>query len=254
LQGYTLSGAYDRLPTISALFTDGNIIEDSLQVSWYPAEQRLAPQVLITLRDEVEDGFAETRNILVRLAESQQTDSESAPVEAVDFTGFCTSSNHAVDFAKLLIQTRRYVTHTVTFKTFPEGLALAPGAYFKLASQARHVDQFQNGYVLGDGRVVTSSELTGSNTVYWWRSGMLAVETGTMTIDGNGYVTDNKFAGAVFTVYADAQSARVYKAELISYDEEGMVEITGSHAPQETSGKITYLNLADSLFEVQNEQ
>jgi len=254
LQGYTLSGAYDRLPTISALFTDGNIIEDSLEVSWYPAEQRLAPQVLITLRDEVEDGFAETRNILVRLAESQQTDSESAPVEAVDFTGFCTSADHAVDFAKLLIQTRRYVTHTVTFKTFPEGLALAPGAYFKLASQARHVDQFQNGYVLDDGRVVTSSELTGSNTVYWWRSGMLAVETGTMTIDGNGYVTDNKFAGAVFTVYANAQSARVYKAELISYDEEGMVEITGSHVPQEPSGKITYLNLAESLFEVQNEQ
>jgi hypothetical protein len=254
LRGYTLSGAYDRLPTISALFTDGNIIEDSLEVSWYPAEQRLAPQVLITLRDEVEDGFAETRNILVRLAESQQTDSESAPVEAVDFTGFCTSANHAVDFAKLLIQTRRYVTHTVTFKTFPEGLALAPGAYFKLASQARHVDQFQNGYVLDDGRVVTSSELSGSNTVYWWRSGMLAVETGTMTIDGNGYVTDNKFAGAVFTVYADAQSARVYKAELISYDEQGMVEITGSHVPQEPSGKITYLNLAESLFEVQNEQ
>ena len=252
--GYTLSGAYDRLPTIAALFTDGNIIEDSLQVSWYPAEQRLAPQVLITLRDEVEDGFAETRNILVRLAESQQTDSESAPVEAVDFTGFCTSANHAVDFAKLLIQTRRYVTHTVTFKTFPEGLALAPGAYFKLASQARHVDQFQNGYVLDDGRVVTSSELTGSNTVYWWRSGMLAVETGTITVDGNGYVTDNKFAGAVFTVYANAQSARVYKAELISYDAEGMVEITGSHVPQEPNGKITYLNLADSLFEVQNEQ
>jgi len=253
LQGYTLSGAYDRLPTISALFTDGNIIEDSLEVSWYPAEQRLAPQVLITLRDEVEDGFAETRNILVRLAESQQTDSESAPVEAVDFTGFCTSAAHAVDFAKLLIQTRRYVTHTVTFKTFPEGSALAPGAYFKLASQARHVDQFQNGYVLDDGRVVTSSELTGSNTVYWWRSGKLEVEQGTMTIDGNGYVTDNKFAGAVFTVYADAQSARVYKAELISYDE-GMVEITGSHVPQEPSGKITYLNLDDSLFEVQNEQ
>ena len=255
LSGYTLSGAYDRLPTIAALFTDGNIIEDSLQVSWYPAEQRLAPQVLITLRDEVEDGFAETRNILVRLAESQQTDSESAPVEAVDFTGFCTNANHAVDFAKLLIQTRRYVTHTVTFKTFPEGLALAPGTYFKLASQARHVDQFQNGYVLDDGRVVTSSELTGSNTVYWWRSGKPEVEAGTMTIDGNGYVTDNKFAGAVFTVYANAQSARVYKAELISYDEEGMVEITGSHVPVDVStGKITYLNLDDNLFEVQNEQ
>ena len=68
-------------------------------------------------------------------------------------------------------------------------------------------------------------------------------------------MTDNKFAGAVFTVYANAQSARVYKAELISYDEEGMVEITGSHVPVDVStGKITYLNLDDNLFEVQNEQ
>ena len=84
---------------------------------------------------------------------------------------------------------------------------------------------------------------------------MLAVETGTMTIDGNGYVTDNKFAGAVFTVYANAQSARVYKSELISYDSEGLVEVVGSHVPVDAStGKIAYLNLNDSLFEVQNEQ
>jgi hypothetical protein len=233
------------------LFTDGNIVEDSLQVSWYPSEQRTAPQVLVTVRDEVENGFAETRNILVRL---DVPDSGSAPVEAVDFTGFCTSARHAVDFAKLLIQTRRYVTHTVTFKTFPEGLALAPGAYFKLASQARHVDQFQNGYVLDDGRVVTSTEITGSNSVYWWRSGMAEVSIGTLTVDGNGYATDNKFAGAVFTVYSDARSARVYKAELISYDEEGMVEITGTHVPVTDIGKIVYLNLDESLFEIENEQ
>ena len=251
LAGYSLAGAYDRLPRISALFTDGNIVEDSLQVSWYPSEQRTAPQVLVTVRDEVENGFAETRNILVRL---DVPDSGSAPVEAVDFTGFCTSARHAVDFAKLLIQTRRYVTHTVTFKTFPEGLALAPGAYFKLASQARHVDRFQNGYVLDDGRVVTSTEITGSNSVYWWRSGMTEVSTDMLTVDGNGYAIDNKFAGSVFTVYSDARSARVYKAELISYDEEGMVEITGTHVPVTDQGRVVYLNLDESLFEIENEQ
>jgi hypothetical protein len=33
------------------------------------------------------------------------------------------------------------------------------------------------------------------------------------------------------------------------------VEITGSHVPVDVStGKITYLNLDDNLFEVQNEQ
>ena len=249
--GYSIYGAYDRLPKISALFTDGNIIENSLQVSWYPTDQRLAPQVLITVRDEVEDGFAETRNILVR---PNDPNWQASQVEAVDFTGFCTNASHAVDFAKLLIQTRRHVTHTITFKTFPEGLALAPGAYFKVASQARHVEQFQNGYVLNDGKVITSSELSGANSVYWWRTGLTEVQTGTMTVDANGF-TSATFAGAVFTVYEDALSSYVYKAERISYDEEGMVEITGTHVPVEAAtGKIVYLNLDDDLFVIENEQ
>mgnify|MGYP007082154436 FL=1 len=250
LTGYSIYGAYNRLPKISALFTDGNIVEDSLQVSWYPTEQRIAPQVLVTVRDEVEDGFAETRNILVR---PNDPNHRSLQVEAVDFTGFCTNATHAISFAKLLIQTRRYVTHTITFKTFPESLALAPGAYFKVASQARHVDQFQNGYVLNDGKVVSSTGLSGSNSVYWWRSGLTEVQTGTMTVDANGF-TSALFAGAVFTVYSNSQSAYCYKAELISYDEEGMVEITGTHVPVDSSGRITYLNLEDSQFVVENEQ
>jgi hypothetical protein len=83
---------------------------------------------------------------------------------------------------------------------------------------------------------------------------MAEVSTDTLTVDGNGYATDNKFAGAVFTVYSDARSARVYKAELISYDEEGMVEITGTHVPVTDQGKIVYLNLDESLFEIENEQ
>ena len=251
IAGYSIYGAYDRLPKISALFTDGNIIEDSLQVSWYPSEQRIAPQVLVTVRDEVEDGFAETRNILVRPNDANY---KSLQVEAVDFTGFCTSAAHAVDFAKLLIQTRRFVTHTVTFKTFPEGLVLAPGAYFKLSSQARHTDRFQNGYVLKDGKVISSTEISGSQSVYWWRSGFTEVQVGTMTIDANGF-TSATFAGAVFTVYTNAESAYVYKAEIISYDNEGSVEITGSHVPVEPgTGKIAYLNLADNQFVVENEQ
>lgn len=250
-EGYTLTGAYNRLPRISALFTDGNIIEDSLQVSWYPAEQRIAPQVVVTIRDEVPNGFAETRSIHVRLSSAEDANALSAPLEAVDFTGFCTSTEHAIQFAKLLIQTRRYVSHTITFKTFPDGLALAPGAYFKLASQARHVDRFENGYVLDDGKVISSAELSGTNQVYWWRPGMTEVLSESMTVT-NGVVTNNKFAGAVFTVYSVANNARVYKAEAVSYDEEGMVEITGSHVFVTDAGNIVYLDLSDNLFVVEN--
>ena len=250
INGYTLSGAYNRLPLISALFTDGNIIEDSLQVSWYPAEQRKAPQILVTLRDEVENGFAETRNILVKRIDAANPNPQ---VEAIDFTGFCTSADHAIQFAKLLINVRYHVTHTITFKTLPSGLALQPGQYFRVSSQARHVEQFQNGYVLENGTVVSSSPMAdGTYTVYFWRSSMTQVEERSMVIV-NGKTTP-EFANSVFTQYNTATSNRLYKAELISYDEEGMVEITGSHVPVETNGKITYLNMDATLFEVQNEQ
>ena len=251
LSGYTLGGAYDRKPVISALFTDGNIIEDSLSVNWYPAEQRKAPQILVTMRDEVENGFAETRNILVKRNDPSNPDPQ---VEAIDFTGFCTSADHAIQFAKLLINIRFHVTHVISFKTLPSGLALQPGQYFRVSSQARHVEQFQNGYVLENGTVVASSPMAaGTYTVYFWRSSMTQVEQRSMVIGADGKTTP-EFANGVFTQYSSTTSNRLYKAELISYDEEGMVEITGSHVPLETDGRITYLNMNAALFEVQNEQ
>jgi hypothetical protein len=251
LSGYTLGGAYDRKPVISALFTDGNIIEDSLSVNWYPAEQRKAPQILVTMRDEVENGFAETRNILVK---RNDPGNPNPQVEAVDFTGFCTSADHAIQFAKLLINMRYHITHVISFKTLPNGLALQPGQYFRVSSQARHVEQFQNGYVLQDGTVVSSSPMTaGTYTVYFWRSSMTQVEERSMVIGATGKTTP-EFANSVFTQYSSSTSNRLYKAEMIAYDEEGMVEITGSHVPLETDGRITYLNMNATLFEVQNEQ
>ena len=251
IDGYKLNGAYNRLPKISALFTDGNIIEDSLQVSWYSAEQRKAPQVLVTLRDEVENGFAETRNILVKRIDPANPNPQ---IESIDFTGFCTNAEHAILFAKLLINLRYHITHTITFKTLPNGLSLQPGQYFRLSSQARHVEQFQNGYVLKDGTIVSNTPMTaGSYDIYFWRSGMAQVEERSMVIGNDGKTTP-EFANSVFTQYNTTTSNRLYKAELISYDEEGIVEITGSHVPLTSDGKITYLNFDASLFEVQNEQ
>jgi hypothetical protein len=236
---------YGRKPKISALFTDGNIIEDSLQVNWYSTEQRLAPQVVVTYRQEIENGFSETKNVLVRLL----TSNETAPTEAVDFTGFCTNVEHAKTYAKLLIQVRANTTHTVQFKTLPETAPLEPGAYFKLSSAVRHVASFQNGYVLDSGKVVTTTSVDSQTlTVYWWRSGMASVESASMTVDSAGTVTDPKFNGAVFTVYdAGDQYPRIYKIESISYDD-GLVDIGASHVGTTASGAISYLDLDDSKF------
>ena len=100
--------------------------------------------------------------------------------------------------------------------------------------------------------MVSSSPMAdGAYTVYFWRSGMPQVEEKSMVIV-NGKTTP-EFANSVFTQYNNTTSNRLYKAEMIAYDG-GEIEITGSHVPVETDGKITYLNMDATLFEVQNEQ
>ena len=246
--GYAID--YARKPVISALFTDGNIIEDSLEVNWYSTEQRTVPQVVVNYRHESENDFAETRSVLVRL----KTTPETAPTEAVDFTGFCTSIDHAKTYAKFLIQARGNSTHTIQFKTLPDAVGLEPGAYFKLSSVLRHATPRENGYVLDNGKVVTSTDLSGQTvSVHWWRSGMAEIGTGTMAVDANGEVADGTFRGAVFTVFdpADYTSARVYRAESISYDEDGLLDIGASHVHVDEQGRIAALNLDENLFVVE---
>ena len=82
---------------------------------------------------------------------------------------------------------------------------------------------------------------------------MTQVEGRSMVIDANGKTT-GEFSNSVFTQYNNTTSNRLYKSEMIAYDSDGMVEITGSHVPVEPDGKITYLNMDANLFEVQNEQ
>ena len=108
--------------------------------------------------------------------------------------------------------------------------------------------------------MVSSSPMAdGTYTVYFWRSGMPQVEErpnaqgqnqGMVIVNGK---TTPEFANSVFTQYNNTTSNRLYKAEMIAYDG-GEIEITGSHVPVETDGKITYLNMDATLFEVQNEQ
>jgi hypothetical protein len=82
---------------------------------------------------------------------------------------------------------------------------------------------------------------------------MTEVEERSMVIGADGKTTP-EFANSVFTQYNSSVSNRLYKSEMIAYDIDGMVEITGSHVPVEADGKITYLNMDANLFEVQNEQ
>ena len=98
---------------IKALFTDGNVKD--FRCTFLSPEERQLFIAELKYRKEERNGFAETRLTRVRLADSEGGYYRD-PVEAFDMTQFCTTREHAINFAKYALRLRQTVDHSVSFK------------------------------------------------------------------------------------------------------------------------------------------
>lgn len=244
---FTPSGAINASgkPEIKAMFTDGNI--RSMQVSFLSPEERQLFQAVCLWRQDTENGFPETRTYKARFS-AASSGSEADPVETFDMSGFCTSEAHARSFALFALKTRKEIDHGVKFETTPQSaMALMPGEYFRLVSEATHTTRFKNGSVSADGTIVSLDLPNGTIAVYYWQPGTTEVREGNLTVS-NGRTNQSAFYGTVFTVKTTAQTDRVYKVESLTYAEDGLVEIAGSYVPLTSSGTLEVLNWSGSQF------
>ena len=232
---------------IKTLFTDGNI--NDLKVSFLAPEERQMAKANVLYRKEKENGFPETVSILVTLKKEydyassldfKDRDSTYDPVETFDLSGFCTSKKQASDFAKYVLKTRKEVDHGLTFKTAPQYTAsLTPGDYFRLVSEATHTNRFKNGAITLEGKVVSIDDLTGNQPVYVWKPGTEDVESTNIDFDSQSSIDTHK--GKLFTVRNTTINNRIYKVESLSYTEDGLIEVAGSHSPVNDSNQLIVL-------------
>ena len=222
------------LPEVKALFTDGNI--NDLQVSFLAPEERQTFKAAVLFRNEKENGFPETRSLLIR--ENDPHGSVSDPIETFDLSGFCTSRQQAEYFAFFAIRSRRLVDHGLTFKTAPQYVEnLAPGDYFKLVSEVTHTSRFRNGAITPTGDIVSKDDLSGSLDIYYWKPGTTEVKEGTL----NTTNVSAALFGTLFTVKNTTTENKIYKCETISYGEDGLLEVSGSYAPVESNGQLSVM-------------
>ena len=219
---------------VKALFTDGNIKD--LQVSFLTPEERQMFKANVLYRKETANGFAETKSIMLRLKDNNGG-SNTDPIETYDLSGFCTTSAHAKTYAKYILKLRKEVDHGLSFKTAPQYVVgLQPGDYFRLISEATHVDRYDNGVITADGKVISKDTITGSQPIYYWKPGTTQVIDTTIDFDA-----PIGLRGVLFTLKNATTSNRVYKLETISYSEDGLVEVSGSHAPLTSTGSLAIL-------------
>jgi len=237
----------EQEPDVKALFTDGNT--KNLQVSFLSAEERQDFIGFASYRHERENGFPETEVINRRL----KSTSDNNPRESFDMSIFCTSKSHAQKFLDYALQVRNKVDHGITFDTTPQAaMHLAPGDYIRLHSEATHTNRFANGVITQDGEIQSQVNVTNGTEIMFWKPGDTSVSERVAIQITEGKAA-SAFRGSVFTVPDDSVSDRVYKIESISYAEDGLINISGSHAPLNADGKLAVIKYDDkSIISLDN--
>jgi hypothetical protein len=216
---------------ISAMFTEGNIIEDSLEINWLELEERKMFQAAVIYRKSQVNEFPEEHTLVARY----NSDATDLPLEEFDLPHI-TSDEHARMVARYFLALRKYQTHTITFKTLPWGLNLEAGKFIRVASEMSPYRPDNNGIIRADGEVVSVTALDdGDYNVYYWERQNTEVQEAVLTIE-NGRATD--LFNSVFSLKESAASSEeVYQIEALDIDEDGIVTIKASNYAIDDEGR-----------------
>lgn len=213
---------------ISGIFTEGNIIEDSFQLEYIPAQERLPIRAVVRYRTEFPNRFPQEQTTVVYYA-----DQPNGALEEFNFTHI-TSRYHAELLAKFILSSRRHRTHIATFQTLPYGLALAPGDFIRIVTEAGHVSPGASGIIKSNGVIVTPANLTNGQSldVYYWDRSDNQVNEATITVSEiNGVFYSDKIFNSIFSIKNTASKSLVYMVDALDLNEDGLVQVTASYFP-----------------------
>lgn len=232
--------------TISGMFTEGNIIEDSLEINWLELEERKLFQSSILYTRSRVNQFPEQRTLVCRYTDVPN--SSELPVEEFDFSHIH-STEHAKKVARYFLALRRYQTHTITFQTLPWGLSLEPGKLIRVASEMSPYRPENNGVINDDGGVISVIPLADGNyPVFFWNRQNAVIQEGTLEIK-NGKATE--LFGTVFSVRGGSnEDSQIYQIEALDVNEDGIVTIKASNYAVDSEGRS--LLARDALGESNN--
>ena len=233
------SGRFDEGPVRpEQIFTAGNILEDTLEIEYLSAEERRPFKAIIRYREERKNKLPQERTVIVRdKKHSRYQDKaellEVLPHEQFDLTQFCTTKDHAVKVGKYFLALRRLVTHTISFSTTVDGLAVQAGSYIRVITESSPYSGANTGTVSSTGVVTSVSDLPdGTYAVDYYKSyGGDDVQTDPSMHVAGGMVADAKFHGAIFSVKNITVSQNVYVVEQLTFSQEGTVDIVASEHP-----------------------
>ena len=221
---------------IAALFSEGNIVEGTFETNYFNLEERAEFKAVGIYRTANARDLPETVSLIIRY---KGPDTGKYPIEEFDMSEWCTSEAQVELVCKYMLAVRKHVTHSVTFKTSPEGLNLSPGSYIKVATQSNPFSPARVGVVTALGEINSATKLDdGTYPITFYNPGGTVddIEEGVMTVKG-GVAVEPALHGVIYSLRTGDTRVGVYHVDQLTLDEDGMVEVLATNFPCNDQGQ-----------------
>lgn len=226
------TGAIDRRINVSALFNQGNILEDSYKEEFIDYDSNTQDIIATVIYRSLDSNgiFAVNRSISV-----QRTDADEANVIRQDFdaSAFVTNEDQAIKIGKLMCNTRHYVRTAIEFKTYPTTSPIAPGAYIYVDVGQNEWDNIKTGVIGPGGKLnapVDNKLSNGTKSFLLYKPGAAPYATDATVTDYVASSLSNK-EGYLYVIGNKVKRRRVFRVTEVQMDEEGEVTVRASIYP-----------------------
>lgn len=243
---------------VSALFNQGNILEDSYKEEFIDYGSSTQDVVLtgIYRTSEAGSAFAKNSSVEVQLADTVES---VALRETVDMSRFVTTREQTIKVLKYLCNVRRYSRRAMELKTFPTDSPVFPGAYIYVELAQNQWQDIYSGIIEEDG--LLNLPLAGSlpdgdySMIIYWPNSTSTFPNNLEIADGflvvrvrNGRAVELKngqessiaqWKGYLFVLGKSVRNKRIFRVTEVTMDEEGETTVRGvEHADLNGSSLI----------------
>jgi len=232
------TGAITRSVSITALFNQGNILEESLKEEFIDYGTGVQDVIVTLIYRDVERNGVFPRNNSV---EVKRTDTQEANAvrESLDISQFVTTRAQAILLGKYLCNVRRYNRRAIELVTFPTDIFVMPGSYVYVETSNNQWDGIYTGRIEDGGalNVPLQGIPNGTYNVLTYGS-----TDGTRSL--NGVTVANGTApalasqsGNLFVLGQNVRSKRVFRVTEVTMEEEGETTVRAVEHPCDANGQ-----------------
>jgi hypothetical protein len=247
------TGAISRTVNVSAIFNQGNILEDSYKEEYIDFGSNVQDLIASVVYSDVPTDaiFSKKKSIDVQLADTVELD---AIRQTFDLSAYVSNESQAILFGKLMCNTRRHVRQAIEFKTYPTSDPLSPGAYIYVDIGQNSWDSIRTG-LIGVGGILnvplgnTPSDGTYNFRLYRSDAGMVTLNN--VTVVGGISSALANYENYLFVLGVETTTRRVFRVSEVTMDEEGEITVRATIYPCTTDSQSLIADFNDNLFTVQ---